>query len=159
MKRAIENMSQEPRFSPSHGVCPLFWVTFLGPVTQLCVMFGFWQLPFSTVSCGLPGGSVVKSLPASAGGAGSTPGPGSSLGEGTGYPLQYSCLGNPMDRGAWQAMVHQVAKESDMIQRLNNNNCLLHCPCSPFLLSKPAPARESAVYCPEGEGSLALVQK
>ena len=35
-------------------------------------------------------------------------------GEGNGNPLQYSCLGDPMDRGAWQAAVHWVAKESDM---------------------------------------------
>ena len=35
-------------------------------------------------------------------------------GEGNGNPLQYSCLGNPMDRGAWQAIVHGVAKELDM---------------------------------------------
>ena len=33
--------------------------------------------------------------------------------EGNGNPLQYSCLGNPMDRGAWQAIVHRVTKESD----------------------------------------------
>ena len=37
------------------------------------------------------------------------------FGEGNGDPLQYSCLGNPMDRGAWQATVHGVAKESDTI--------------------------------------------
>ena len=36
------------------------------------------------------------------------------FGEGNGDPLQYSCLGNPMDRGAWQATVHGVAKESDV---------------------------------------------
>ena len=35
-------------------------------------------------------------------------------GEGNGNPLQYSCLGNPMDRGAWQAIVHGVPEESDM---------------------------------------------
>ena len=35
------------------------------------------------------------------------------LGEGNGDPLQYSCLGNPMDRGAWQVIVHGVAEESD----------------------------------------------
>ena len=39
-----------------------------------------------------------------------TPGLGRSTGEGNGNPLQYSCLGNPMDRGAWQATVHRVAK-------------------------------------------------
>ena len=41
---------------------------------------------------------------------GSIPGLGRSPGEGNGDPLQYSCLENPMDRGAWQAMVHRVAK-------------------------------------------------
>ena len=43
------------------------------------------------------------------------PGLGRSSGEGNGYSLQYSCLGNCMDRGAWQALVHQVARESDTI--------------------------------------------
>jgi len=59
---------------------------------------------------GFPGGSVVKNLPANAGVTGSIPGSGRSPGEGNGNPLQYSCLGNPMDRGAWQAIVHRVAK-------------------------------------------------
>ena len=61
----------------------------------------------------LPGGSVVKNLPGNAGDSGSIPGSGRFPGEGNGNPLQYSCLGNPMDRGAWQAMVHGVTKESD----------------------------------------------
>ena len=54
---------------------------------------------------GFPDGSVVKNPPANAediGDAGSIPELGRSFGEGNGYPLQYSCLGNPMDRGAWQ---------------------------------------------------------
>ena len=59
---------------------------------------------------GFPGGSVVKNLPANAGDSGSILGPGRSPGEGNGKPLQYSCLGNPMDRGAWCATVHGVAK-------------------------------------------------
>ena len=48
-----------------------------------------------------PGGSVVKTPPASAVDAGSTPESGGSPGEGIGDPLRYLCLGNPMDRGAW----------------------------------------------------------
>ena len=55
---------------------------------------------------------VVKSLPANAGDvrdAGLIPGSGGSPGEGNDTPLQYSCLGNPMDRGAWQATVHGAA--------------------------------------------------
>ena len=62
---------------------------------------------------GLPGDSVVKNLPASAGDAGdvgSNPGSGSFLGGRNGNPLQYSCLKNSMDRGAWQAIAHGVAK-------------------------------------------------
>ena len=47
---------------------------------------------------------MVKNLPASAGDLGSIPGPGRSPGGGNGNPVQYSCLENPMDRGAWQAM-------------------------------------------------------
>ena len=63
---------------------------------------------------GLPGGSVVKNLPASAGDAGSVPGSGRSPGEGYGNPLQDPCLGNPIGRGAWQGTAHGVAKELDM---------------------------------------------
>ena len=61
---------------------------------------------------GFPSGSVVKNLPATAGDAGSIPGSGRSLGRGNGNPLQYSCLGDPMDRGAWWATAHGVAKKS-----------------------------------------------
>ena len=53
---------------------------------------------------------MVKNLLASAGDMGSIPGTGRSPGEGNDNPLQYSCLGNPMDRGTWQATVHRVAK-------------------------------------------------
>ena len=56
---------------------------------------------------------VVKNLPASAQDArdvGSVPGSGGSPGGGHGNPLQYSCLENPMDRGAWLATVHGVGK-------------------------------------------------
>ena len=63
---------------------------------------------------GFLGGSVVKNLPANAGDAGSIPGMGKSPGEGNGNPLQYSCLGNPIDREAWCATVQEVAKDSDM---------------------------------------------
>jgi len=62
---------------------------------------------------GFPGGSVVKNLPANAEDVDSIPGSGRSPGEGNGNPLKYSCLGNPMDRGAWWATVHGVAKELD----------------------------------------------
>ena len=59
---------------------------------------------------GFPRGSVVKNWPADAGDMGLTPGPGRSPGEGNGNPLWYSCLGNPVDRGAWRATVPGVAK-------------------------------------------------
>ena len=65
---------------------------------------------------GFPGGSVVKKLAAIAEDSkdrGSIPGMRRFPGEGNGNPLQYSCLGNRMDRGAWWATVHGVVKESD----------------------------------------------
>ena len=57
-----------------------------------------------------PGGSAVKNPPADGGDSGSIPGLGRFPGEGNGNPLQYSCLGNPMGRGAWQATVYGVAR-------------------------------------------------
>ena len=73
---------------------------------------------------GFPGGSVVKNLPANAEDSGSVPVLGRFPGEGIGNPLQYSSLGNPMDRGAWGATVHAVAKKLDTTEQLNNNNKL-----------------------------------
>ena len=59
---------------------------------------------------GFPGGSVVKNLPANAGDASLIPGSGNSLGGGNGNPLHCSCLGNPMDRRTWWALVCGVGK-------------------------------------------------
>ena len=67
---------------------------------------------------GFPGGSVVKNLPANKGDVGSIPGSGISPGEGNGNPCQYSFLGNFMDRGAWQATVHEVPKELETTEEL-----------------------------------------
>ena len=62
---------------------------------------------------GFPGGTVIKNLPANEEDVGLIPGSGRFPGERKGNPLQYSCLGHPMDRGAWRDTVHGVAKESD----------------------------------------------
>ena len=64
---------------------------------------------FYNIDAGFPGGSLVKNPPANAGDPGDTgsiPGSGRSPGGGNGHPLQYSCLENSMDRGAWRATVH-----------------------------------------------------
>ena len=57
---------------------------------------------------------MVKNPPANSGDVGSIFGSGRSPGGGNGNSLQYSCLGNPKDRGAWQATVHGITKESDL---------------------------------------------
>ena len=62
----------------------------------------------------LPGGSDGKASACNAGDPGLIPGLGRSPGEGNGNPLQYSCLANPTDRGAWWVTVHGVTKELDM---------------------------------------------
>ena len=65
---------------------------------------------------------MVKNLPASEGDMGLIPGSGRSPGEGSGNLLQYFCLDNPMDRGAWRAIVRGIAKELDTTWRVNSNN-------------------------------------
>ena len=73
-----------------------------------------YEFNITFLNCkGFPDGAVVKNLPANArstGDAGSIPGLGRCPGGGNGNTLQYSCLGNPMDRGALWATVHGVAK-------------------------------------------------
>ena len=75
---------------------------------------------------GLPGGSVEKNLPAKQGTAGDSgasliPGSGRSPGERHGNPLQYSCLENPMGRGAWWATVPGVAKSQTRLKQLSTH--------------------------------------
>ena len=65
--------------------------------------------------------SVVKECACNGGDLGSIPGSGRSPGEGNGYPLQYSCLEIPMDRGPWQATVHGVTKRHDWVTNSSTN--------------------------------------
>ena len=67
-------------------------------------------LMYSIHNQGFPGGSEVKASACNAGDLGSIPGSGRSPGEGNGNPLQYSCLENPMDGGAWWSTDHGVSK-------------------------------------------------
>ena len=70
----------------------------------------------SPLKWGFPDGSVVKNLPANTGGPGNSgliPWSGRFSGVGNGNPLLYSCLGNPVETGAWQATVHGITKRSD----------------------------------------------
>ena len=90
-----------------------------GTLNQYSIGHGFWFLmsKYLNGKC-FQGGSVVKNPPANAGDLGSILGSGRSPEMENVYPLQYSCLGNPMDRGAsvdWQATVHGVTKQLDMI--------------------------------------------
>ena len=68
-----------------------------------------------------PGCSVVKNRPANAGVSASIPGLERYPGEGNDNPLQYSSLGNPMDRGVWWATVHRVTKSQTWLERLNRH--------------------------------------
>ena len=88
------------------------------PTSNLCSL-NLCILPiggtlFDGCHCNICTSYMGKNLPASAGDAGLMPGPGRYPGEGNGNPLQYSCLGNHMDRGFLWATVHRSLKESDM---------------------------------------------
>ena len=78
------------------------WLSDLKTTTN-CILVSLFWLDF-------PSGSGSKVSAYNAEDLGSTPGSGRSPGDGNGNPLQYSCLENPMDRGAWQATVHGVSK-------------------------------------------------
>ena len=74
---------------------------------------------------GFPASSVLKNPPANAGNTGLIPGLGRSPGEGNGNPLQFSCLRNPMRRGAWWATVRGVTKSQTRLSNSNNLDLLL----------------------------------
>ena len=75
---------------------------------QLTLLLKKTALKVTNKDQGFPDGSVVKNPPASAGDMGLVPESGRCPGEGNGYPLQQSCLDNPVDREAWQATVPGV---------------------------------------------------
>ena len=68
---------------------------------------------------GFPGGSAGKESACKAGNPGLIPGLGRPPAEGNDNSLQYSCLGNPLDRGAWWATLHGLAKSQNMTERLS----------------------------------------
>ena len=77
-------------------------------------LYSIFFIAFDTLES-FPGSSDGKESACNAGGLGPIPGSGVFLGEGNGNPLQYSCLGSPMDKGAWQAIVHGVAKSQTQL--------------------------------------------
>ena len=98
--------SEEPQAKAGYGTSPLHTIPPKG-----------WENIYATHPA-----QKVKNLPANAGDRASVPGSGRCPGEGNGYLLQYACLENSTDRGAWQATVHEIAKESDTTERINNNH-------------------------------------
>ena len=108
MPLAKTDVSNDWHASPS---CPM---TPLSMHLHWCVRgegtFLFWIRMHMTEARYLPGGSDGKESAWNAGDLGLIPGSGRSPGEGNSYPLQYSCLENPTDRGAWRATVQGVAK-------------------------------------------------
>ena len=101
-----------------------------------------------------PGGSVVKNLPANTGNTGLIPGLGRSPGEGIGNLLQYSCLGNSMDRGAWWAIIHGVAKSQT---RLSDFTFTFTFPV--FLPGKFHGQRSLVGYSPWGRKELDMTER
>ena len=85
-------------------------------IIQILQMLTFFHVCLIIyLSLGFPRGSDSKESACNAGDWNSIPGLGRSAGEGNGYPFQYSCLENSMDKGAWQATVHRVAKSQTQL--------------------------------------------
>ena len=83
----------------------------IGDFFLICIRFFFFFLENTKyVQLLFPGSSHAKESVCNAGDPSSIPGSGRSPGEGNGNPLQYSCLRNPMDRRAWWATIHKVAR-------------------------------------------------
>ena len=101
---------------------------------NVVLLGGETSIVFTTVNqyfSNVPGGSVVKNPPSNAGDLGSIPGSGRFSGGGHGNPLQYPCLENPMDRGAW--WVPQVRKELDATEQARTMeipSCVCVCVCA-----------------------------
>ena len=112
-------------------------------LTQKHIVLSHFLICFKYgISMGLPCGSVVKNSPASAGDTDSIPGSRRSPG-GDGNPFQYSCLENPMDGGAWWAIVHRVQlhRELNVTERLSRHTGKLYDEtiASPWLLIRVSP--------------------
>ena len=97
---------------PSMGFSKQEFLTFIIIYIQYCYLYFYIK---EIYRLGFPIGSVVKNLPANGGDKSLIPGMGTSPGGGTSKPFQYSCLGNPMDRGFWQAIQSMASQDSDMI--------------------------------------------
>ena len=95
---------------------------------QNFILFYGWAV---FIALGFPSGSVVKNPPANGEDVDLTLGSRISPGEGNGNPLQYSCLGNPMDRGTWRAAVHGVTKSQT---QLSDQTTVFHCMHIPYFL-------------------------
>ena len=93
---------------------------------------------------------MVKNPPANAVDAGSIPGSERSLGGGNGNPLQYSCLDNPMGRGAWWATVHGLAKGRTRLSEHTHPLSSVLWPLKKSILSLPPPKKEGGEHLNKG---------
>ena len=129
--KAVAKKTERPAaMACLHGAlrqCHVIWTQGLGwggggGASAVDLIFWIWKVEhFGFCPTGhpsFPDRSVVKNVPANTGHVGSIPGSGKSPGGRHGNPLQYSCLGNPMDRGAWWATVHRGHKESDTTEAI-----------------------------------------
>ena len=121
--------------------CCCCWIVGVFYILWVLIPYQIYDLPISSPFPGFPGGSEGKASACNAWNLGSIPGLGRSPGEGNSKPLQYLCLENPMDRGAWWAVVHRALrvghnwatntfKHTHLLKRLSFFHCIFLSPLS-----------------------------
>ena len=132
--QVLENLGKKQSWKLRHSCLQnseITLVNILVSVPVFCWLHAHIHVFSGIILCAqsFPGVSDGKKSPCGAADAGSIPGSGRSLGGGNGYPLHYSCLENPMDRGPWCVEVHEVAKSWTGLS--NEHNTLL---CALFVI-------------------------
>ena len=114
---------------------------------SLCLWCTLTYLAYNSSNTGISGGLVSKESACNVGEQGTIPELGRSPGERHGNPLQYSCLGDSMERGAWQTAVHEIPRELDKTYYFTLDNIHVSMLFSWNISPSPSPTESKSLFC------------